>query len=67
MLLYRVRRWLVGRCKHNPSHCAADLLEGDFYGGPGGDQAVEYCHDCGSFRRVFDVWGQRPRYGDWQW
>lgn len=62
----RALRALQRRCEHaNSRLVTADILDGDFHGGPGGDQAVEWCRVCGSYRRVFDTYGERPRYGDW--
>lgn len=54
-------------CDHPPETVHADILSGDFHGGPGGEQAVQWCSICGSYRRVFDVYG-RPferREGEW--
>ena len=63
----RVEDWLLERlqrrCPHDPRYVAADILDGDFHGGPGGDQAVEWCMRCGAYRRVSDPFGQR-RYSD---
>jgi hypothetical protein len=39
--------------------------DGDFHGGPGGDQAVQWCRGCGAYRRVFDPFGER-REGEWR-
>lgn len=65
----RAERWLLNlmqrRCSHPSDHVTADILDGDFHGGPGGEQAVEWCLTCGAYRRVFDQWGKRPRCGDW--
>ena len=51
-------------CGHDPANVVADILDGDFHGGPGGDQAVQWCRTCGAYRRVFDAYGER-REGEW--
>lgn len=64
----KVEDWLLEklqrRCPHDPDYVTADILDGDFHGGPGGDQAVEWCQRCGAARRVFDTYGERRREGD---
>lgn len=65
-LSYFIHRVLIRRCKHHPENVVADILDGDFHGGPGGDQSVEWCRTCGSYRRVFDTFGPKLRYGDWR-
>lgn len=62
---WRIRRLFQRPCRHPSDHVTADILDGDFFGGPGGEQAVQWCRDCGAYRRVFDVYGQRARYSDW--
>jgi len=54
------------RCKHPDRSVSADILDGDFSGGAGGEQAVAWCQRCGAVRRVFDTYGQRPRYDEWR-
>jgi hypothetical protein len=61
-----VRHLFTRRCVHPSDDVTADILEGDFHGGPGRDQAVQWCRRCGAHRRVFDVWGQKPRYSEWE-
>lgn len=61
-----VRHVFSRRCAHPSDQVTADILEGDFHGGPGGDQAVQWCRRCGAHRRVFDVYGRRARYSDWE-
>jgi hypothetical protein len=51
-------------CGHPPDNVVADILSGDFWGGPGGEQAVEWCRTCGAYRRVFDPHGDR-RLSEW--
>lgn len=61
-----VRHFFTRRCPHFNRDVIADILEGDFHGGPGGEQQVQWCRRCGGARRVFDAYGVRPRYGDWR-
>jgi hypothetical protein len=63
----RAERWLLNLMQRRVAIRAITLrrtFDGDFHGGPGGEQSVEWCLGCGD-RRVFDQWGTRPRYGDW--
>lgn len=52
-------------CWHPPDNVVADILDGDFHGGPGSDQAVQWCRGCGAYRRVFDPYGDQ-REGEWR-
>lgn len=52
-------------CGHPGENVVADILTGDFHGGPGGDQQVQWCRTCGAYRRVFDAYGER-RKGEWR-
>lgn len=60
-LIWKRRR----RCPHLNGEVTADILDGDFHVVAGADQAVQWCRRCGSYRRVFDVYGLRPQFGDW--
>jgi hypothetical protein len=60
---YRLKRRYG--CQHDPSRVVADILEGDFHT-PHTQAAVEWCRRCGAYRRLFDVYGQKPRYGEWR-
>jgi hypothetical protein len=52
-------------CGHPGDDVVADILDADFHGGPGGEQAVEWCRVCGAYRRVSDPHGER-RTGEWR-
>lgn len=56
-------------CGHAPDKVVADVLDGDFHGGPGGEQALQWCRVCGACRRVSRLGqgdGAAVRVGEWR-